>query len=92
MDNLIEDLRGSKSFNYMKASEMVISIERVEVDRSKDIPFVMYRSWCDADGEMHMLEIGRGTCSGIVDLGVDVPTPEPRKIENWAVLSFQLPI
>lgn len=92
MDNPIEDLRSSKAFNYTQAVETIISIDHIQRDDTKEYPFTMYRSWRDENGEVHRVEVGTGVCSGIVDLGKDAPPPEPRKIENWAVLSFPLEI
>ena len=91
MDNPIEDLRGRKATDLMRAVDCIIGFERVKVDAKEALPFVMYRSYTDADGNVQMVEMARGTCSDIVDLGQDVPMPEPRKFENWATLSIDFP-
>lgn len=91
MDNPIEDLQGAEAFSYMKAAQYNITIQREKVDVKEALPFVMYRHYIDADGNPQLVEMARGTCGEIVDLGPDALLPEPRKIENRVTLSVEFP-
>lgn len=93
MDNPIHDMMGKTAYDVMQAANTVLSFQRETAESDKTQPFVMYRSYRDAYGEMQMIEVARGVCTNVEDFGKDVPPPvSPRKIENRAVLSFKLPL
>lgn len=71
------------------AAGNVIGYKRRTV--TEPMPFVMYRTFTNAQGECELIEVARGTCTGIEDLGKELEAPEPRKFENWATFQLSLP-